>query len=510
AEFGRCLEARAAQAGTLQGDDGWPAPDMSLAESYALAPPPWPGNLFPGDWGDFIAQSAEARGCPPDFVGLGLLAAIASRLGNARWGSPWPGWREPPVIWCAVVGLPSAGKSGGLDEAADALATIEAGCNEDWTERQRDYRTQRQAAKERRLAWEQDVAEAVRRGLAPPTEPEGAQEPEPPARRRIFSTDPTIEKAGRLSAENPRGMLLLRDELAGWIGGMDRYGSGNGADRAFWLQAYGGRPWVPDRVKDGAAGVTVAHLAWAILGGIQPDRAASLMLAGDDDGLAARFLYAWPAARKPTRPSKPPPAGRLTDALQRIEALPGEPPEPVVLPFTPAAAAMMQDWREEAARIEGEASGLLLSWIGKLPGFALRLAVVSAHLDWLARPDGTPPPSAVDADAVARACGFLSDYALPMARRLFGEAALPEAERDARRLARWYLRQRPRPTALNAKALRRMAHGPGIGNSSRIEAALTELEAGGWCRPAPARAGDQAGRPRKDWAMHPALRSAGP
>ena len=42
----------------------------------------------------------------------------------------------------------------------------------------------------------------------------------------------------------------------------------------------------------------------------------------------------------------------------------------------------------------------------------------------------------MDLDALTRALGFLAEYAVPMAKRTFGEAALPEAERDARRLAR--------------------------------------------------------------------------
>jgi hypothetical protein len=56
----------------------------------------------------------------------------------------------------------------------------------------------------------------------------------------------------------------------------------------------------------------------------------------------------------------------------------------------------------------------------------------------------------VDGDAISRALGFLDDYAVPMARRAFGEAALPEAERDARRLARWILRQSPTPARCGA------------------------------------------------------------
>lgn len=484
----------------------WPAPDMSLTEREAHPAPPWPHDLFPGWWRDFIATAAEGRGCPPDFVGLAVLAAVAVRIGNARWGHPWGTWREPTTLWCAAVGLPSSGKSGGLDEASEALSVLEGEANHDFEHRQREWRTRKQEAKEIRELWEGEVKAAAKRSAAPPLEPEGAREPDLLARHRIFSTDPTIEKAGRIAAENPRGLLLFRDELAGWLGNMDRYGGGGGGDRAFWLQAYGGRRWVPDRVKDGQAGVEVPHLTWGILGGIQPDRVASLLLAGDDDGLAARFLYTWPAPRKPTRPRTAPIEGQFCAALRRLEGLPWHPPAPVLLPFTEAAAAALQEWREDVARLETEAAGLFLSWSGKLPGFAVRLAVVFAHLEWLAGPEGAAPPERVDGNAVARACGFLEGYAVPMARRVFGEAALPEAERDARRLARWFLRQPgPRPATLNAKDLRRMKGGPGIPDAERMDAALAELAAAGWCRPAPNRAGGGAGRARKDWAMNPAL-----
>jgi hypothetical protein len=484
----------------------WPAPDMTLLHREPIPPPPWPRDLFPGGWGRFLDDAAEARGCRPDFVGLAALAAVASRIGNARWGSPWPGWREPTALWVAAVGLPSSGKSPGLDEAAEALADIEEGINADWEERCRAYRTRKEEAKAIRDRWLGQVKDAVTNNVPPPDEPLGAREPDAPARRRAISTDPTIEKAGRLAAENPRGLLLLRDELAGWLGGMDRYGGGGGgADRAFWLQAYGGRRWQPDRVKDGDRGIEVRHLTWTILGGIQPDRVSSLLLAGDDDGLAARFIFAWPAARKPTRPTKPPPAGYLPHALRRLEALPWTPPQRHILPFSDDAAAALHAFRLEAAAMEADASGLFLSWLGKLPGFALRLAVVFAHLEWLARPDDAPPPDMVDADSVARACGFLVEYAIPMARRVFGAAALPEAERDARRFARWFMGREPRPAVVNAKALRRDGDGPGIQTAERMDAALAEAEAAGWCRPAPVRAGDTPGRRRKDWAMNPAL-----
>jgi len=48
----------------------------------------------------------------------------------------------------------------------------------------------------------------------------------------------------------------------------------------------------------------------------------------------------------------------------------------------------------------------------------------------------------------------------------------------------------------------------GVCTSGRMDTAFEELEAAGWCRAAPQRAGDQSGRQRKDWAINPALRGS--
>jgi hypothetical protein len=183
----------------------------------------------------------------------------------------------------------------------------------------------------------------------------------------------------------------------------------------------------------------------------------------------------------------------------------------VILRFTADAVTALQEWRRAVKSMEADASGLFLSWLGKLPGMAVRLAVIFAHMAWLLSPDGTPPPDCIALDDLTRAVGFLADYAVPMAQRAFGEAALPEAERDARRLARWYLRQAvPRPEVLNARELRRMANGPGIRSAPRIEAALTELAELGFVRSHASREGDSKGRQRSDWRVNPLVREAAP
>jgi hypothetical protein len=483
----------------------WPAPALELASAETLPPPDLPlQDVFPAGWAAWIEAAAESKGAPADYVALGLLSAAGALIGNARWANPWDGWAEPPAINAALIGNPSAGKSPALDALVSPLADIEAGDNEDWKDRKREHVTEQTAAALRKDSWEKEVKEAVKIGTPPPFMPSDAAEPDPIQKRRILSTDPTVAKAERMSAGNPRGLALVRDELAGWIAGMDRYNGGAGSDRAFWLQAYGGRLWSPDRVKDGDAEISVAHLTWSIVGGIQPDRLASLMMAGDDDGLAARFLYTWPAQQRPKRPRDGLSVACAEEWLGRLRRLPWTPPVPLLVPFDRAAQTALQEWREEVARMEEGSAGLFLSWLGKLPGFAVRLSLIFAHLAWSEHGRGDPPGEVTEADML-RALTFLSDYAVPMARRCFGEAGLPEAERDARRLARWLLRRQPIPAALNVRELRRMQEGPGIATPDRIKAALEELAGLGWVRAAdPNRAGI-GGRSRNDWTVNPEL-----
>jgi putative DNA primase/helicase len=103
--------------------------------------------------------------------------------------------------------------------------------------------------------------------------------------------------------------MLYRDELAGWIGSFDRYSRGS-AERGFWIETYGGRPYVIDRKQQKGEPISIPYLPVAVLGGIQPDRLGNLLLEGEDDGLSARLLYSWP---DPIPPS--PPRGSRDDSM---------------------------------------------------------------------------------------------------------------------------------------------------------------------------------------------------
>ena len=127
--------------------------------------------------------------------------------------------------------------------------------------------------------------------------------------------DVTAEQVARTLGENPSGLVCFRDELAGLLGGFDKYG-GSGSDRAFWIEAYGGRPYRYDRVSLKGEVIDIPFCSVSLLGGLQPDRLNSMLLSGDDDGLAARPLYAWPDPVPSRRPTRVPDRHALQAALQ--------------------------------------------------------------------------------------------------------------------------------------------------------------------------------------------------
>jgi hypothetical protein len=476
----------------------WPELDASILADDT-PPPRLPLGLFPKPWQEYIEAAAEHAGAPPDYVMLNLLAVTGAALGNARWGQAWGAFVQPPVIWGAGIGTPSAGKTPGLIGVAQRpIAAMEGALNHDWAERERTHDTTKAEAAEAMANWQNEVKQAAKLKAAPPPRPDNARAPDPPQRRRFSVRDATTQRLAKMMANNPRGLLLFRDELAGWSGSMDRYDSGKGADRAFWLEAHGGGCFTVDTVKDGDAAPTIPHLTIGIIGALTLDKARATLGQADNDGLAARFLYVWPAPRRPTIPKGEPPEAMLGDALMKLADLPWEPPEPLLLPFTEAAQAIIQARREAVA--EADESGLLGAWMGKMAGAVVRLAVIFQHLAWLA--DAGEPPKEIDEKATARADGLLGEYFLPMAVRFFGVDALPASARDARLLAKLILSEKRE--RLNSRLLARS--GP-VRNVERVKAALADLEAAGWVRRDPFRTGESSGRRRDDWEVRPDLLS---
>jgi putative DNA primase/helicase len=464
-------------------------------------------------------ELADGAGAPPDYLALALLAAAGSVIALGRRAEVWPGWLEPPVLWAALVGPPSAGKSPALAVVRGALHDVETELNADHAERLRELERQRRAAELARSAWEAEAAEAAKRGLPLPALPAAADPPEPVKRRRLLINDATTEAIVAIGASNPYGIAAFHDELAAWLGGMGRYGAGGrtagAADRGFWLSSHRGEPVTVDRVRDGGNPVHVHSLAVSVIGGVQPARLQELLLSGPDDGLPARLLYAWPdrPAGDLGPPRSAPDLERLRRVFRRLAALPratGPDGRATwrLVPFTDGARGEMTAFRRWCRDREAELDGHALptSWLGKLPGIAARVALACAYANWADGSCDAPEPNGVGLEGMRLAIAFLRSYCWPMARAALGDAARPPAERDAATIAKWLLQQQPAiPETIGLRDLQRARVLPGGADVRRYTAALEELAEAAWVSPAFERAGPTPGRPRRAWAVNPLL-----
>jgi hypothetical protein len=371
------------------------------------------------------------------------------------------------------------------------LPEIERRMVADYPDRLREWRASVQFEKAADQRWEEDVRAAQKRGAPAPLPPVRTTGPEPQS-PRLRQNDVTIEKvASLLAMAAPKGVLIVRDELAGWIGGMTAY---NDAGRAFWIEAYGGRPYRVERVKHPEP-IVIPRLAVAVYGTTQPEK-LGLLMRGADDGLLARILWTWPDAISFKLGKQVPAAQWAVTAMDRLRELDlqtGDAPSPIMVPLSDQARLMIETFGHEMQESQHAAGGLLRSALGKARGQALRLALVLEFLWWCGEDGMNAPPTQISARAFAAAAQLMADYFASMAERVYGDAAVTERERGAATLARWVLANRS--TELHVRHLQREMRLPGLRTAEQIKSAAEALVEADWLRlPTPGNEFGQRGR----------------
>lgn len=390
---------------------------------------PFPVDALPEPVRGFVSAGAKAIGCDASYIALPILSALASAIGNTRRIELKRGWTEPAIVWAAIVGESGTMKSPALELALRAV-------------RKRQHRGMKEHAeamerhREDLLRYERDAGHWRRSKDAG----EPPQKPEEPVANRCWCDDTTVEALAVLLLNQPRGLLMVRDELSGWLGSFDRYAHGKGGDVAKWLEMFGGRSMIVDRKTAGA--LYVPRAAVSIAGGIQPDTLRrALGREHRENGLAARLLLAWPT-RRPKRWTDadiPPETEAAVEAvfsrlygLQPVFDDNGD-PCPVIVGLTPqgkrAWIGFYNDHAEEQAQLTGDLSA---AW-SKLEGYAARLALVVHFVRWAAQDRTLANSEAVEEASVAAGIE-LSRWFKHEARRLYAMLGESEEDRQHRQL----------------------------------------------------------------------------
>jgi len=243
-----------------------------------------------------------------------------------------------------------------------------------------------------------------------------------------------------------------------------------------------------------------------VLGGIQPEKLSECLLKSADDGLVARFLWAWPDPIRYQRPRGVADVALLERIYRRLLGLRPDRDEDgrvaaVVLMLNDAAGVIFEEWIRDNDAVIREAAGLYKGFLGKLRGMVLRLSLITELIGWAAG-DG-PEPTAIRAETVVSVLGFIDDYAKPSAIRVFGDAALPLSERNAAALGKHILKTGAQ--RVNLRDVRRSSGIATLKVASDVDAAAEALAEAGWLRPAPTRMGDRPGQATKDYLVNPAV-----
>lgn len=296
-------------------------------------------------------------------------------------------------------------------------------------------------------------------------------------KRQIVLREARFEQMAATLARNPRGMLLWRDGAAGCLAPLR-----------------GGRG-----IRD------LDPYMVSILGSIEPDCLARSLPRGGD-GVAARFLYAWPnpspfrplADRKPLHNEVV--LGMLRRLLQAIDTS----SEPHLLVVDRSGAAAFDAFLARLDREIRQAEGLEAAWLGKGRGTVACLAGTLALLRWSAG-NSDEAPQRIGVEVMEHAVSLWSDYYRPHARAFLQRVLPADLECRARRVVRW-LRADAR-ASLSLRDVRRTALGQTV-NAREADRVLARLVEGGVLRRLAAASGPRGGRPALRWQVNPVLAAA--
>lgn len=140
-----------------------------------------------------------------------------------------------------------------------------------------------------------------------------AEETDQPSGRRYLVNDASVEKLLEIMSVNLNGLLLHRDEIAGWLASIDKPGSEEA--RAIYLEAWNGDgSYTQDRIGRGT--IRVENCILSVVGSIQPSKLQGYLdmcfSTGNNDGLIQRLqLLVYPDA---------PPAWEYVDKEPDLQA----------------------------------------------------------------------------------------------------------------------------------------------------------------------------------------------
>ena len=217
----------------------------------------------------------------------------------------------------------------------------------------------------------------------------GEKKPQPPPLLTCWLDDTTMEAVASRLNDNPRGVLMPKDEFSHWWESMDQYHDRSGSDVSRWLSIWNGKMFALDRAS-GRRSYRIPVPRCSVTGGTVPETFPQFLTSDYiARGVVARFLLAMPTRNNPREwveesiPKEVKAAvNDLFATLAALEAHKDENGEewPVLLGLSPEAKKIFVAFHNECARRAFEADIRKKAQWSKLSEYSARLALVGQVL----------------------------------------------------------------------------------------------------------------------------------
>ena len=231
-----------------------------LLREYDREQPHFPLSMYGSVAAGIAEEIATAYGVSPDMIIAAIFAAVGAAAGN-KFKVFHGGFTNALSMWWCLVAPSGYGKTEPLKPILQPLHDIN-----------RQLITETKSAFS---SWKQN-----------------GQQGERPRNRQLIINDTTPEARDELLADNPEGLLIYRDELAGLFNDIGRYN--NSGEVENYLSIWSGTPYSVNRKT--SEPLYIQNPILTILGGIQPDVVASVFRSRGMmvNGFFARWSFVCP------------------------------------------------------------------------------------------------------------------------------------------------------------------------------------------------------------------------
>jgi hypothetical protein len=448
---------------------------------------PFPAWRLPEPLRSFVGNASTSLGSDPAYVAATLLVSIAAAIGTTRRVCCKVGWYEFPILWVGLVGKSGCGKSPAVDVATKPIK-----------------RRQHMAA----IIYKQQIDEIeASKGNLAGAKRRDESEPKMPC---LYCEDSTVEALIDRLVDNPRGLVVIRDELAAWLEGMNAYKGGKGSDESTWLSFFDGREAKHDRKIAKRTTLFVPRAAVSLVGGIQPGVLTEcLTLRRTASGMAARLLLVHPPETVQQWSESEVDQG-LVNAVNGVfdslfdQLSFDENGQPITVRMSNEAQLMFVDHYNATKRIQGSASDHEAAILSKAIAITARLALI-LHMVRVATFDvALDDPSEVDHETIGHAIG-LSQWFTHETLRVIQTLREPAEARREREILELVARLERESKPTSVREL--MRHSRLFqGTAEEAERELMRIAASGkghWLNAGP---GDTGGRPSSHFRIGPSPR----